>query len=389
MHYLDHAASAPALPEALAAFADWATRGGNPSSLHAVGRAARAAVEDAREAVAGALGAHPGDVVLTSGGTEADNLAVLGLARAARAADPDRRRILVSAVEHPAVLDSARAAGREGFEVVVVPVDAAGRVDLAALAAALAAPGATPALVSVMWANNEVGTVQPVAEVAALARSHGAVSHADAVQAVGAVPVDLAAAGLDALTLSGHKIGAPVGIGALLVRREVPIAAVSHGGGQERGVRSGTVPGALAVALGVAVTTAVTRRPETAVRVAGLRDALLAGALAAVPDAVLRGPAPGPDRLPGNALLTVPGTDSEALLFLLDAAGVAASAGSACRAGVIEPSHVLAAMGVPPEEARGAVRLTLGPASVPEDVAAFLAAWPDVVGRARAARARP
>ena len=387
MAYLDHAASAPALPEALEAFARWAAHGGNPSSLHAVGRAARAALEDAREAVAAALGAHPGDVVLTSGGTEADNLAVLGLARAARSADPDRRRILVSAVEHPAVLDAAAAAGREGFEVVRVPVDASGRVDLGALADALAAPGAAPALVSVMWANNEVGTVQPVAEAARLAHTHGALAHADAVQAVGAVPVDLAAAGLDALTVSGHKIGAPVGVGALLTRREVPIAPGSYGGGQERGVRSGTVPVALAAALGVAVTWAVTHRTEAAPRVAALRDDLVAGALAAVPDAVLQGAHPGPDRLPGNALLTVPGTDSEALLFLLDAAGVAASAGAACRAGVIEPSHVLAAMGVAPELARGAVRLTLGPASRPGDVAAFLAAWPDVVGRARAARA--
>lgn len=386
MAYLDHAASAPALPEALEAFARWAAHGGNPSSLHAVGRAARAAVEDAREAVAVALGAHPGDVILTSGGTEADNLAVLGLARAARAADPDRRRVLVSAVEHPAVLAAADAAAREGFEVIRVPVDPTGRVDLVALAAALAAPGALPALVSVMWANNEVGTVQPVAEVARLARSHGAVSHADAVQAVGALPVALGAAGPDAITVSGHKIGAPVGVGALVARRDVAIAPVSFGGGQERGVRSGTVPTALAAALGVAVTAAVAGREAAAPRVAALRDTLVAGARAAVPDLVLQGAAPGPDRLPGNALLTVPGTDSEALLFLLDAAGVAASAGAACRAGVIEPSPVLAAMGVDPELARGAVRLSLGPASRPEDVATFLAAWPDVVGRARAAR---
>lgn len=387
MAYLDHAASAPVLPEALEVFTRWAAHGGNPNSLHAVGRAARAALEDAREAVATALGAQPGDVVLTSGGTEADNLAVLGLARAARAADPDRRRVVVSAVEHPAVLDAAAAAASEGFEVVRAPVDGTGRVDLGALAAALSAPGPLPALVSVMWANNEVGTVQPVAEVARLAHAHGAVAHADAVQAVGAVPVDLGAAGLDALTVSGHKIGAPVGIGALLTRRDVPIAPGSHGGGQERGVRSGTVPVALAAALGVAVKTAVAHRAEATARVAALRDELVAGALAAAPDAVLQGAAPGPDRLPGNALLTVPGTDSEALLFLLDAAGVAASAGAACRAGVIEPSHVLAAMGVAPDLARGAVRLTLGPASRPGDVVAFLAAWPDVVGRARAARA--
>lgn len=371
------------LPEALAAFVAVAERVGNPGSVHAAGRAARAAVDDAREAVAAALGAHPGDVVLTSGGTEADNLAVLGLARAARSADPARRRVVVSAVEHPAVLEAGRAAAGEGFEVVECPVDGAGRVDLDALAAALAAPGARPALVSVMWANNEVGTVQPVAEVAALAREHGAASHADAVQAVGGVEVSLAGSGLDALSVSGHKIGAPVGVGALVARRHVPLAPTTHGGGQERAVRSGTVPAALAAALAVAVRAAVARDPAP---VAALRDRLLAGALAAVPDAVLQGPPPGPDRLPGNVLLTVPGADSEALLFLLDAAGIAASAGAACRAGVVQPSHVLAAMGVEEDLARGALRLTLGPTSTREDVAAFLAVWPDVVGRARAAR---
>lgn len=393
--YLDHAATTPMRPAALAAFVALAGEGvGNPSSVHTPGRAARRAVEEAREQVAARLGAHPTEVVLTGGGTEADNLAVLGLYRARRAADPARRRVVVSAVEHHAVLDAAAWLARhEGAELVLLPVDAAGRVDPDALAADLAAHAGETALVSVMWANNEVGTVQPVAEVAHVARAHGVPVHSDAVQAVGVLDVDLAAAGLDALTVSAHKVGGPVGVGALLLRRDVEVAPLVHGGGQERGLRSGTVPAALAAAFAAAVEEAVRDRAAEAARVAALREALVAGLLREVPDAVVRGPWPpaegaaGPDRLPGNAHVTVPGCDSEALLFLLDSAGVAASAGSACQAGVQQVSHVLTAMGVPDAEARGALRLTLGHTSTRADVDAVLAVVADVVARARAAAA--
>lgn len=387
--YLDHAASMPARPEAVAALAEQAARTGNPSSVHDAGRAARRVVEEARELVAERLGAHPTEVVFTSGGTEADNLALVGLARGGDGRSLARPHVLVSAVEHHAVLDPALAlAAREGARTEVLPVDGVGRVRTDALAEALAAGGAD-AVVSVMWANNEVGTVQPVAEVAELARERGAVVHADAAQAVGALEVDFAASGLDALTVSGHKLGAPVGVGALLVRRGARIGPLVHGGGQERGLRSGTVPAALVHAFAVAVDLAVTQHAAHAARVAGLRDALVAGVLREVPDAVVRGPWPVGDgageRLPGNAHLTVPGCDSEALLFALDQAGIAASAGSACQAGVHQPSHVLAAMGVPDVEARGALRLTLGWTSTQADVDALVAVIGDVVARARAA----
>lgn len=393
--YLDHAATTPMRPEALAALADQAGRTGNPSSVHAAGRAARRVVEEARELVADRLGAHPTEVVFTSGGTEADNLALAGLTQGtADGTRLARPRVLVSAVEHHAVLDPAAAlAERAGADVALLPVDGDGRVLLDALTAALATGPGHPdggAVVSVMWANNEVGTVQPVAEVAAAARTHGALVHSDAAQAVGWVPVDFGASGLDALTVSGHKLGGPVGVGALLVRRGVPLAPALLGGGQERGLRSGTEPAALVRAFAVALDLAVGERAATAARVRGLRDRLVAGVLREVPDAVVRGPWPvagerGDDRLPGNAHLTFPGCDSEALLFGLDQAGVAASAGSACQAGVHQPSHVLAAMGVPPAEAAGALRFSLGWTSTPGDVEALVAVVGRVVARARAA----
>ncbi len=389
--YLDHAATTPIRPAALAALVEQAARLGNPSSLHDAGRAARRVVEEARELLAAALGARPTEVVWTSGGTEADNLAVQGMYRARTAADDRRRRVLVSAVEHHAVLDPADRLGeREGAEVVHLPVDGVGRVDLAVLEAELAAHGDRTALVSVMAANNEVGTVQPVGAVVELAHRHGVPVHVDAVQAVGQLPVDLAVWGADAMSVSGHKAGGPVGVGALLLRREVELVPLVHGGGQERGLRSGTLPAALVRACAVAVDEAVRDRPVEAPRVAALRDDLVAGALAAVPDAVVRGPWPvgsaETERLPGNVLLTFPGCDSEVLLFLLDERGFAASAGSACQAGVAQVSHVLLAMGLPVEEARGALRLTLGRTTTPSDVSALVAVLPEVVARARAAR---
>ena len=385
--YLDHAATTPMHPLAIEALTAELGRVGNPSSVHDAGRAARRVVEESRELCAARLGARPTEVVFTGGGTESDNLAVKGLFWARSAADPRRRRVLVSAVEHHAVLDPAGwLADRQGAEAVLLGVDGVGRLDLEALAADLDANGDEVALVSVMWANNEVGTVQPVAEVVALAHRYGIPVHADAVQAVGQLGVDFAAAGLDAMTVTGHKLGGPVGVGALLMRRDLAVTPVLHGGGQERGVRSGTLPVALIRSFAVAVDVAVTARPEHAARVGGLRDALVAGVLAAVPDAVVRGPWPDDGaRLPGNAHFTFPGCDGDALLYLLDSNGVQCSTGSACGAGVTQVSHVLLAMGVPEADAGGALRFTFGRTSSQADVDAVLRVLPDVVQRARAA----
>ncbi len=373
------------LPEAVAAMAAALGRGGNASSLHASGREARREVEEARENIAAALGAGPSEVVFTAGGTEADNLAVKGLFLARRDADPRRRRVLASAVEHHAVLDSADWLGaHEGAEVVRLPVDAAGRLRPDALEEALSEPE-TVALVTVMWANNEVGTIQPVAEVVAAARRAGVPVHTDAVQAVGQLPVDFAGSGVDCMTVSAHKIGGPLGVGALLVRRGVDLVPVLHGGGQEGGIRSGTLDTPAVIAFGVAARIAVETLPETAPRIAALRDDLVAAVQLHVPDAVLRGEVDPAGRLPGNAHFTFPGCEGDSLLYLLDARGVECSTGSACQAGVPQPSHVLVAMGVPEDDARGALRFSLGRTSTAADVAVVAQAIGPVVERARRA----
>jgi cysteine desulfurase len=381
MAYLDHAATTPMLPEAVEAVAAALRDTGNPSSLHAAGRKARRLVEESRERVAAAIGATPYEVVFTGGGTEADNLAVKGIYWARRAADLRRRRVLASAVEHHAVVDSVEWLARhEDAEVSWLPVDRYGRVHPDALRAAL---GPDVALVSVMWANNEVGTVQPVAALAAVAAEHGVPFHTDAVQAVGTLPLDAAAAGVDALTLTGHKLGGPVGAGALVLGRNVECAPLLHGGGQEREVRSGTLNTAAIAGLAVATEVAVAARPETSARVAALRDDLVAGVLAVVPDAVLSGDPE--DRLPGNAHFAFPGCEGDSLLMLLDARGVECSTGSACSAGVAQPSHVLLAMGLDPGLARGSLRFSLGHSSTRSDVAALLDALPGAVERSRRA----
>ena len=384
--YLDHAATTPMLPAAARVLTEQLGFVGNPSSLHTSGRTARRTVEEARERLAAALGARPSEVLWTSGGTEADNLAIKGLFWARRTQDPARRRLLVSAVEHHAVLDPAFwMAEHAGAELVLLPVDHEGVVELDALAAELDEHGPQAALLSVMWANNEVGALQPLDRVVALARRHGVPVHADAVQAVGQVPVDFGASGLDALTLSGHKVGGPGGTGALLARRGLELTPVLHGGGQERGVRSGTLDAALLASFAVAVDESVAARATSAPRLAALRDRLVAGVRALAPDAVLRGPADAGRRLPANAHLTFPGCEGDSLLYLLDSAGVEVSTGSACQAGVPRPSHVLLAMGVPEDDARGALRFSLGHTSSEADVDAVLAALPAVLERARAA----
>src|SRR5215212_1121302 len=373
-------------PEAVEAMTAELSVVGNPSSLHSAGRRARRVVEESREQLAAALGARPSEVVLTSGGTEADNLAVVGGYRARRAQDPRRRRVLVSAVEHHAVLDPARwLADVEDAEAVELPVDAVGRVDLAALREELERDPASVALVSVMWANNEVGTVQPVPAVVELAHAHGVPVHTDAVQAAGHVPVDFGACGIDLMTVTGHKLGGPVGVGALLAVRNAALSPLLHGGGQERQVRSGTLDAPAVRAFAVAADAATRTLAVEAPRIAALRDRLVAGVLASVPDAELLGDPDPAGRLPGNANLAFRGCDGDSLLYLMDAQGVEVSTGSACSAGVPQISHVLTAMGVPDRLARGALRLTLGNTTVDADVDAALTALPGAVERARGA----
>ncbi|MFP5345675.1 MAG: cysteine desulfurase family protein [Actinomycetes bacterium] len=384
--YLDHAATTPMLPAAVEAMTAELLRTGNPSSLHTSGRKARRVVEESREQIADALCAGPSEVVFTSGGTEADNLAVKGLFWHRRDGDPRRRRIVTSPVEHHAVLDTVEwLQEHEGAEVDWVDVDGSGRIDLDAYRAALARDPGSVALVSVMWANNEVGTLQPVAEIVEAAHEVGVPVHSDAVQAVGAVPVDFAASGLDAMTVTAHKLGGPVGVGALVLRRGVDLVPLLHGGGQERGVRSGTLDAPAIRAFAVAVDAAVAEQPVYSVAVAALRDDLLSRILALVPDAEVTG---GPDltaRLPGLAHLLFPGCEGDSLLYLLDARGVECSTGSACQAGVPQPSHVLRAMGLDDARARGALRFSLGRTSTLADVDAAVAAIGPAVERARTA----
>jgi len=388
--YLDHAATTPMLPAAVEAVTRQLTATGNPSSLHASGRHARRVVEESRETIARALNCRPGEVVFTSGGTEADNLALKGLFWSRRAADPRRVRILSTAVEHHAVLDPLHwLADSGGAEVELLPVDGTGRLDVAALRDAIERDPDSVALVSVMWANNEVGTLQPVDEAVALAAEHGIPVHTDAVQAVGQVPVDFAACGVDALTLTGHKVGGPYGVGALVVRRELDVTPLVHGGGQERDIRSGTIDMPAIAGFAAAVEVAVKQQPEHAERVAGLRDDLVRRVIEAVPDAHLHGApiaAGSAGRLPGNAHLGFPDCEGDSLLMLLDARGIECSTGSACSAGVPQPSHVLLAMGCTPEAARHSLRFSLGHTTTRADVDALVEAIGPVVERARASR---
>ena len=386
--YLDHAATTPMVPEAREAMTACLPLVGNPSSLHTSGRLARRLVEESREGIAAALGARPSEVLFTGGGTESDNLSVKGLYWHRQVQDSRRRRILLSAVEHHAVMDSALwLAEHEAAEVEWLPVDAAGRVHPKTLEAAIASDPDTVALVSVMWANNEVGTVQPVAALAAVARSYGVPIHCDAVQAFGQLPVDFAASGLDAMTVTGHKIGGPLGVGLLVLGRSVELTPVMHGGGQERDVRSGTLDTPAIVGLAAAAETAARTQPLRAAHLAALRDDLVSRLLAEVPDVVVGGDSrlSVEHRLPGNAHFSFPGCDGDALLMLLDARGIDCSTGSACSAGVPQPSHVLLAMGVPEDLARGSLRFSFGHSSTAGDVDAVIDALEPVVTRARRA----
>ncbi|MEU6642445.1 cysteine desulfurase family protein [Saccharomonospora sp. NPDC046836] len=388
MTYLDHAATTPMLPDAVAAMTEALSTVGNASSLHSSGRRARRMVEEAREVVAEALGARPSEVIFTGGGTESDNLAVKGIYWARHTAHPSRRRVLVSAVEHHAVLDAVGwLAEHAGAEVTWLAVDRYGRVLPETLRAAIESDPTDIALATIMWANNEVGTMNPLPELTALCAEHGIPLHTDAVQAVGAVEVDFAASGANALTVTGHKLGGPYGVGALLLDRDTACVPLLHGGGQEREVRSGTLDVPAIHAFATAVRTSVRHQPATFDKLGKLRDDLIAAVLHAVPDAILNGaPTDGSvPRLPGIAHFTFPGCAGDSLLMLLDAKGIECSTGSACTAGVAEPSHVLLAMGADAASARGSLRFSLGHTSTPDDVDALAREVRAVVDRARQA----
>jgi cysteine desulfurase len=378
------------LASAMAAMTEQLASVGNASSLHTSGRAAGRAVEEARERLARAIGARPSEVVFTSGGTESNNLAVLGSFAARHEEDRRRVQIVAGAIEHPAVRDCIEhLVGRHGARVSWIEPDAEGVVPAAAVRDAVADDPGSVALVTVMWANNEVGTVQPVSEIAAVAHEFDIPFHTDAVQALGHVPVDFAASGADLMTITAHKTGGPVGVGALVARRDARLLPRSFGGTQERQVRTGTLNVPAIRGFAVAAEASVARLESEAARLVVLRDRLITSALDLGHGITVTGvweAGDGIRRLPGNAHLLVPGCDGDALLHLLDAAGVECSTGSACQAGVPQPSHVLLAMGVPEERARGALRLTLGHTSTDADVDAFLGALPAAIRRARRPR---
>ena len=375
--YLYHAASTPMLPEAIAAHVGALGTVGNPSSIHSQGQNARRMLEEARERVAASVGADPIEVVFTSGGTEAVNLGIKGLFWA-RNANGGRSRILVSAAEHHATIDAIEwLESHEDAVIDWIEVDSNGRVSVDAMALAM---GPDVALISVLAANNEVGTLQPVAEIAALAAAAGIPVHVDAVSAFGHIPLDFHGLGIAAMSISAHKIGGPFGIGALVVARTASVTPLLHGGSQQRGLRSGTQDVPAAVSFGVAAAIAAGAGSPESDRRRALRDRLIAGVQAAVPQVILRG---HPSlRLDSNAHFTFPGCEGDSLLFLLDAAGISVSTGSACQAGVARASHVLLAMGLDEADARGALRITIGHSTTDADVDALLAALPGAVERA-------
>lgn len=377
--YLDHAATTPVRDEVRAAMDPYlGPRFGNPSSAHRWGREARTALDEARERVARCLGARSDEVCFTSGGTEGDNLAIFGSWRARRASG--RRAIVTTPIEHKAILAAVHHAASEGAEERIVPVCGNGLVDRDAYADAVRDD---VAVCSVMWVNNEVGVIQPVPELAAHAKSVGATFHTDAVQAFGKLAIDVATLPVDLLTISGHKIGAPKGIGAIFIRRGTPLEPMLYGGAQDRGRRPGTENVAFAVGLALACELTLAEHEAECARLGGLRDAFEARLLAAVPDAVIHGR--GAPRAPHVCNLSVPGVDAESLLMALDLQGIAASGGSACQTGSAAPSHVLTAMGVPPELAAGAIRLSFGCLSTTEQVERVSTLFPRLVERARAA----
>jgi len=380
--YLDHAATTPMSDAARRAMIDELGNLGNPSSLHASGRRSRKVVEEAREAIATAVGATPGEIVLTGSGTEANNLAIKGLYWKRIQEEPKNKRIISSSIEHHAVMDPIQwLVDHEGAEVTWISVNDRARLNVEELVAEIERDPQV-ALVSIMFANNEVGTLQPLDRVIEVAHKYGIPVHTDAVQAFGKVPLSFKELDVDAMTISGHKIGGPLGIGALIVKKSVNLTPVLHGGGQERDIRSGTLDTPAIRALGVAATEAAEQLSERALRMVELRRELTARVLAEVPDARANGDELA---LPGIAHFTFAGAEGDALLLLLDAQGIESSTGSACSAGVPRPSHVLLAMGMSEVDARASLRFSLGFSSTSQDVDALVSVIGGVVERARKA----
>lgn len=384
MAYLDNAATTPMYPEAVAAMAGLLADPGNPSSLHASGRKARRVVEESREKVARALGARPAEIVFTAGGTEANNIAIKGIAWNQRENDARRNRILVSSVEHHAIVDPVEWLRQsDGFTVTWIEADAKGVVTAQALRNAIGTNPEDVALVSVMMANNEVGSINDIASLTAVTREFGIRFHTDAVQAPSWIDVNFAELGVCAMTVSAHKVGGPHGVGALVISRDCSVTPLVHGGGQERDVRSGTLDTPAIVGFATGIEIAVGQRDENVARVKALRDDLVSRVMTLVPDAIFNGSIE--NRLVNNAHFSFPGCLGDSLLMLLDAKGVECSVGSACNAGVPQPSHVLIAMGADPELARCTLRFSLGHSSTKTDVDELIAALPEAIERAKRA----
>ena len=382
--YLDHAATSPIRPEVLQRYTEYLTVLGNPSSVHTAGQTSRKALEEAREEIARAIDCNRNEIIFTAGGTEADNLAIKGLFWAQHRKDARRKLVLSAYTEHHAVIDPIEWLEREqGAEAIWIPVDEFGVVDLVWLEAFLVERADEVALISLMWANNETGVITPISQVTELAKRFGIPVHSDAVAALGHIPLSFAESGLAAMAITAHKVGGPVGVGALVVARSVKLTSLVHGGGQERAMRSGTMNAAGAKAFSLAVTMAVANLEQHGSHTSELRDQVIRGVMQLVPDARFsRGEAPG---LPDNAHFTFPGCSGDSLLFLLDQAGVCVSNGSACQAGVTAASHVLLTMGRDEAEASGCIRVTLGSSNTAEDVQKFLDALPAAHAGARRA----
>jgi len=375
--YLDHAATTPVREEVFEAMKPfYGPRFGNPSSTHRWGREARAALDEARERVGRCLGARPDEICFTSGGTEADNLAILGAWRAFKA--KGRKAVVTSPIEHKAILGAVHQAAHEGAEERILAMTPEGVVDRESFDDLV---DDAVAVCSTMWVNNEIGTIQPIPELAAKAKTRGALFHTDAVQAFGKIPIDAQKQQFDFLTISGHKFGAPKGIGALFIRRGTSIEPLMHGGTQDRGRRPGTENVAAAVGLARAAELTLAECETHCARLQKLRERLEAGILAKVPDAVIHGR--GAERAPHIVNISVPGTDSEALLMALDLRGIAASGGSACQSGSISPSHVLSALGVRPDLASAAVRMSLGSLTTDHCIDRVIEVFPALVAKAR------
>jgi len=382
--YFDNAATAPINPVALEAYLEQARSLGNPSSLHGYGRDARKNVEDAREKLALLLDCQPNEIIFTASGTESNNLAIKGIYWHRLSEDKKRKVIITSAFEHHAVLDPINwLRESEGAEIIEVPVDHDGYLKLEFLKTALENRGEEVSFITIMHSNNEVGTIQPIQEVIKLAKKYKVPVHTDAVQSFGKVPLSFSELGLFAMTVSAHKIGGPVGVGALILKKGVDITPLLHGGGQERDIRSGTINAAGIVAFATAAQASIRDREKNAVFVAGLRDSLAATIKNDLPDAVFN--AGAGERLPGILNVRFPNTESDSLLLLFDSEGIACSTGSACTAGVQQPSHVLLAMGLSENEARSSLRFSLSPENSKEDIDYFHTCFKKVIDRARAA----